>query len=60
MAALTDLKSVLGDWIKTLFREGNLSVALGARGSGQGMAHYGPSLRVINNGRRREATVVSA
>ena len=48
MAALTDLKSILGDWIKTLFREGNLSVALGARGSGQGMAHYEPSLRVIN------------
>jgi len=46
--ALIDLQHLLGEWITTLSRRGNLSIALGARGKGKACAHYEPGLRVIN------------
>ena len=46
--ALADARRVLGEWIVSLAKKGNLAVGLGSRGHGRGLAHYEPDLRVIN------------
>lgn len=43
-----DLEMLLGTWLPSLNRRGNIGLGLGARGCGRSSAHYEGSLRVVN------------